>query len=1200
MHGNPSLPFSEADIEAQAKGSRKRRDITLKDTDKKTVLTGEVKLPYAHDGQSPLNEVVIADARKKAKKAHAKYFFTWNVNEFMLWETEPPEDVLAGHCYMSWQVTDVHTESQLDQSVTERQVRDWLQKFLYQFKQILSGDSKIGAKSPDVIFIETIESFLKQPILDTHAALLQLYKQKNFKKLIDSWMKTDLGWVVSDDPEDIRDQLDRAAKFACYSLVVKLVFHEALLNRHGEQMHRLEIPDRVKTSEELRLHLISYFRQAIKATGDYETVFGEDHTAFGDTIPFKADKAVSHWRGLIEQLHRYDFSKMDHEIIGNIFEQLISPEERKKFGQYYTSVEVVDLINSFCIPTGREKVLDPSCGGGTFLVRAYARKREKRPERPHEVRLQDLFGIDIERFAAHLSTINMATRDLIGAENYPQILRSDFFDVSPKKKFMQLPVHAGENGTGELEHREVFIQELDAIVTNPPYIRQEGIAKDKKQAYGSLIKQEQGFLPSGRSDIHVYFWPHAASFLREGGRLGFITSSQWLDVEYGFKLQRWMLENFRVIAVIESIDEPWFVGARVATTVTILERESDPEKRMANNIRFVQLRRPIREVMAHDGSLVEALRAADTLRDELLGLTENHVDERFRARLINQGDLWNDGVRLGVLMGKTDPDPDELGQSEDSSIQAGEYYGGKWGVYVRAPDLWFELLDQFGDKLVPLGEILSIHRGVTSGKDEFFFPADCSAEMLGEEQDAGEFKQRFGVPRADVKTGKIKLVRCGKGRKQIRPIEVEYIEPEVHSLMEIDGFIVQQENCSRSILLIKTQPRSKLSKYARQYIEWGEAEGYQDGSTCASRATSEREWFDLTTCERFSVIIPKIQQYKLVTVLNPNKLYQNCSLLGFSEPESCETKHIAGVLNSTWAILSRIQYARILGNEGNIQLDVFAAYMMLVPDPRQAPKKILRRIEKAFAKLAKRPAMQFLSEQRMRRMAFMQNGKEHKLADLSDQCELDMPDRRELDDAVLELMGVDDAEERADLIERLYGYLRWFFEETRQKEEQAIANKKRTAHRGQASPADIAKQVLQEVKDHHGWMQKQYDRDFLREIMPDVDIIELPHDVVPGEVEETLQGFRVTFKQGRVKSAMIYESTCRAKTELVKLLVEKGFNGHTRIPYEEDDAVKLLKDYTDFLNRRDTKLIELVQERTIDEERQEKILAALMRMAFRE
>ena len=53
--GKTNLPFWRAKCEKQAKGSRKRRDVTLFDKDRRIVLTGEVKLPYKKDGGSPYN-----------------------------------------------------------------------------------------------------------------------------------------------------------------------------------------------------------------------------------------------------------------------------------------------------------------------------------------------------------------------------------------------------------------------------------------------------------------------------------------------------------------------------------------------------------------------------------------------------------------------------------------------------------------------------------------------------------------------------------------------------------------------------------------------------------------------------------------------------------------------------------------------------------------------------------------------------------------------------------------------------------------------------------------------------------------------------------------------------------------------------------------------------------------------------------------
>jgi len=100
--------------------------------------------------------------------------------------------------------------------------------------------------------------------------------------------------LIVDDPEGIRDNLERAAKYACYALVNKLVFHEALLKRYAGKLDKLSVPEHIDKGEELYPHLEKYFLEAKEVTADYETVFGEDHTGIGNRIPFYSDQAVPH------------------------------------------------------------------------------------------------------------------------------------------------------------------------------------------------------------------------------------------------------------------------------------------------------------------------------------------------------------------------------------------------------------------------------------------------------------------------------------------------------------------------------------------------------------------------------------------------------------------------------------------------------------------------------------------------------------------------------------------------------------------------------------------------------------------------------------------------------------------------------------------------------------------------------------------
>ena len=877
----PSLPFYRAKCEQSGTGSRKRRDLTLWDKDRRIILTGEVKLPYRHDGGSPYNTAVVNDARSKALKAGSPFFFTWNVNEFVLWETETAKSTWQEQKYKSWDVTSVHREEHLESPMTIHAIKNWLPLFLDEFARISLGTSVIGTKPPDEKFIEALESFLHIPILLSIEELDHRYTNPSLRLDLDKWMRDEQGWVISHDPEAIRDNLERASQFSCYALVNKLVFHEALLKRYAPSMSKLLVPDHIDTGEKLRLHLESYFSEAKKITHDYETVFGEDRTSVGNRIPFYSDRAVIHWRELINQIHLFDFSKLDYEIIGNIFERLIAPEERRKYGQFYTKVEVVDLINSFCITNGVEKIMDPACGGGTFLVRAYARKRELNPSRKHGELLTDLFGIDISHFATHLTTINLATRDLIDTENYPQISRNDFFNIDSGKTFLTLPGRIDTSGLGKHQHRSVTIPEIDAVVGNPPYIRQEEIPKAKKKDrnhpergtkdfYQYLTTKESGIKLSGRSDIHCYFWIHATTFLRDNGYLCFLTSSQWLDVEYGFRLQEFILNNFEIVAILESLDEPWFIGARVTTTVTILRKQTDEEKRTNNIVRFVQFRRPLTEILASDGTTAGAVAAADRFRDEILALKHNVSNERYRVRTVSQGELRQKGVELGSIMSKMDDEDDEERETNSSS-----YYGGKWGIYLRAPDLWFDLQDKTGDKWTNLGNIADIKRGVTTGCDDFFFVHDVTQQYLAKYQDEHSFKQQTGYSRNDFASGRVKLVACGKNHDEIKAIEAEFLEPEVHSLMEIEGFTITHDDCSRYILLADQSMDFTKNRYLQNYIKWGESQKLDTGSTCASRASQKRAWYDLTGHKRGQLFWPMAQQYKHSIPSNDDTLICN-------------------------------------------------------------------------------------------------------------------------------------------------------------------------------------------------------------------------------------------------------------------------------------------------------------------------------------
>jgi type I restriction enzyme M protein len=82
--------------------------------------------------------------------------------------------------------------------------------------------------------------------------------------------------------------------------------------------------------------------------------------------------------------------------------------------------------------------------------------------------------------------------------------------------------------------------------------------------------------------------------------MGIVTSNAWLDVGFGYGLQRFLLDNFKIIAILESRCEPWFEQAAVNTVVTILERCESAEERDAYPTHFVKIKVPLAELIPWD------------------------------------------------------------------------------------------------------------------------------------------------------------------------------------------------------------------------------------------------------------------------------------------------------------------------------------------------------------------------------------------------------------------------------------------------------------------------------------------------------------------------------------------------------------------------------------------------------------------------
>ena len=686
---------------------RKSPDIVIYESPRshKVLLVMEAKPPYF----DVFNEKELKEpAWKKANQRKAKYFAVTNFKTLLWYKTEsanaqqPEDEQLVDKFHLS----ELENLDTLEESRYSSQIKNELIHFLKILFEVKSGKALEPKLAIDefLVFllyekIKTLSRYYSQIIYDL------CHKDSSFANKIIKWF-SEQDWNFTWSQENF----NQTARQTAYLLINKILFYNLLQAKRPQELDPMELPEGLSKGALIQAYLQGYFTQVLKI--DYETVYTTD---FIDSVAFPESKeVVEEIKKLVRLLKRYDFSKIGYDIIGRIFEKLIPPEERHNFGQYFTSPDVVDLILRFCLQHDDDHILDPSCGAGTFLVRAYQHKKMMNQIKSHEELLETLWGTDIAKFPAHLATINLAINDLSAAQNYPNIIQQDFFDFRVGNEGLDLENWRKTRAAtlGYRDREVIYPRWFDAIVGNPPYTRHHQISELSRQeaVYKENLIENALHDISGkkmaeiekRAGIHVYFFIHGTKLLLEGGYLGFIVANSWLDADYGKGLQTFFLDNYKIIAIIESQVERWFEAAEVNTCIVILQKNKDEKERNNHLTRFVYLKKPLNYFIPPAKDLWE--KQLDRL----------HSIDRFIKTILAHDNLYeNEDLRIRPKK------QEELG--EEGYNQQNEYMGVKWGNYTRAPEIFFAILEKARGKIVPLRNLAEVNEGKPTGANDFFY-----------------------------------------------------------------------------------------------------------------------------------------------------------------------------------------------------------------------------------------------------------------------------------------------------------------------------------------------------------------------------------------------------------------------------------------------------------------------------------------------
>lgn len=559
------------------------------------------------------------------------------------------------------------------------------------------------------------------------------------------------------------------------------------------------------------------------------------------------------------------------------YQSSLAPEERASAGHFVTATPLATALCRWAIqprPDGHPpRVLDPATGSGAFAVAAADRLATLAPDTPPTTRLQQIVGIDRDPVSLALTADRLLERVGPDTDETLSLYEADFFDVGP-----------ADARSVTVTDDTVAAGTFDAVVGNPPYVRQETAdtegMRDHLATFGP--DGDQPYLDgewalSRRSDAYIYFITHATQFLRDGGRLGVVVPKKWLTTRYGEPVQQFLVDHYRLHAVV-GFESRAFPDALVDTVLLLAERTTDAERRDATPTRFLRL-----DEQQSVTTLLDTLETTASLPAANGGRVAAgdapRVDRRetYRAVTLQQGTLSARGP-------------------------------GKRAHYLDAPEPLLELL--VTAPLTALGDLGTVRRGVMTGANEFFFlDADSAA--------ASDIDDRFLAPAI----------------KSIRDVETPLLRAADTDryLLDVHDYVAGVETDDRAAdpeAAALTALERDGYDGLRAYVEQGEREGYHERRSCATRPV----WFDLGPLAAPAIFLPKFFDRRVFAIANPDGIVASNAVDCLALPASVDDRLVLGLCNSTVTQTTLECWGRSEGG-GALQLLTYEMATLPVPDP---------------------------------------------------------------------------------------------------------------------------------------------------------------------------------------------------------------------------------------------------------------------------
>ncbi|MBL7901569.1 MAG: N-6 DNA methylase [Bacteroidia bacterium] len=313
----------------------------------------------------------------------------------------------------------------------------------------------------------------------------------------------------------------------------------------------------------------------------------------GNEIIGLTDKGLAFISG---ELAKYSFLDASVDVKGMAYETIVSNTLKQEAGQFFTPRNIVKAMVEILNPTEKDRILDPACGSGGFLVMVldHVRKQIAKKlfprldgpllidkynsfevnERIKHYAENSIFGFDFDPDLKKAARMNMvmagdghANVFHVNSLAYPNWEHPE--EIKKIKEAINRSVKAISDKGHDFEDAR---GKFDLIFTNPPFGAKVKVEQDIASKY---------FLSAYSDAPEVLFIEACHNYLKPGGKMAIVLPDGILGNPNMTSVREWVLNNFKILATIDLPVEAFMPQVGVQASLLFLQKKTEKDRQLS-------------------------------------------------------------------------------------------------------------------------------------------------------------------------------------------------------------------------------------------------------------------------------------------------------------------------------------------------------------------------------------------------------------------------------------------------------------------------------------------------------------------------------------------------------------------------------------------------------------------------------------------